>query len=214
MRFKLIIFDLDGTIVDSLADITDSFNNALHRCGRDSFSLKQVQDMIGTGVDNFLQQALGKDTDPVVFKKVHDYFIEHYRTNLGTKTRCYPGIKELLNSINGSHKMAVLSNKNGEFIHPILTNLGITDHFSACLGGDNPYGKKPSPESVNHLMAQFGVDREETLIIGDMPVDVRTGIASGVAACAVLWGYGCNNAIDQLNPQYVVSHPSEIMEIL
>ena len=159
MSFKLIIFDLDGTIIDSLADITDSFNLALADCGRDSFTLKQVKAMIGTGVDHFLIQALGENTKPDEFKLIHDLFVKHYRENLDKKTYCYPGMKDLLNSINGNRKIAVLSNKNGEFIYPILSSLGISNHFSAWLGGDNPYGKKPSPASVNHLIEQFGVKK-------------------------------------------------------
>ncbi|MCD6460508.1 HAD-IA family hydrolase [bacterium] len=214
MAFKLIIFDLDGTIINSLADITDSFNYALAECGRVPFTLTQVKQMIGTGVDNFLKQALGKNTDPAVFIRVHDYFIKHYRTNLSTKTCCYQGIKNMLCTINGNRQITVLSNKNQEFISPILSNLRISDYFSAWLGGDNPYGKKPSPESINYLINKFSVKKEETLIIGDMPVDIKTAKASGVSSCAVLWGYGCNVSIKKLSPDYIISYPREILKIL
>lgn len=214
MNYKLIIFDLDGTLIDSLADITDSFNDALIRCGRQTLTLEQVRRMIGKGVLNFLKQALGEDTPQTMFDDIHTYFLEHYMHNLSSKTYCYPGITDLLGSINSGRKMAVLSNKNTEFILPVLRTLGIDGYFSVYLGGNNPYGKKPSPAAVRIIMDQFQVTPDKTILIGDMPVDIETARNAGISSCAVCWGYGDRDELARHNPDYTVVSPDELTGLL
>lgn len=214
VAYKLVIFDLDGTLIDSLADITDSFNEALRKCGRKPLSIEQVRSMIGRGVLSFLRQALGEDTPPETFEAVHKYFVEHYAGNLSNKTIYYPGIPDMLRAIDGGRQMAVLSNKNTEFIQPVLQKLGMDSYFSIYLGGNNPYGKKPLPDAVRVIMEQCGAKPSETIIIGDMPVDIHTARSAGIACCAVFWGYGDHNDLIANKPDHTAYSPADIISIV
>jgi len=214
MKYKLLIFDLDGTLIDSIEDLTDSLNKALLKCRLRAFSVDDTKKMIGKGIIKFLEQALGAQYSKEVFDNVHEYFLDYYQDNLSNKTKCYPGICEMLGKINGSRNLAIFTNKSTRFIEPILKHLGLDRYFHTYLGGDNPHGKKPSASGVVELMNRFETTNEETLIIGDMPVDIQTGKAAGVTSCAVLWGYGQKDDLCKTFPEYVINSPDEIFDIL
>ncbi len=214
MKYDLLIFDLDGTLIDSIEDLTDSLNFALERCSLRTFPVEDTKRMIGKGIIKFLEQALNEEVSPDLFDKIHEYFLEHYTDNLSNKTKCYPGIYEMLERIDGSRNLAIFTNKTTCFVKPILTHLKLDKYFNIYLGGDNPDGKKPSASGVYKLINHFDSKPDNTLIIGDMPVDIETAKASGIKSCAVLWGYGWETDLKENNPEYMINAPNELFNII
>ena len=214
-RYKFIIFDLDGTLIDSLTDLTETLNYALRKAGKTRvYSTKETRQWVGRGIKPFLIDALGTDYSPELFKQVRENYFLHYRKNCNHKTRCYDGIPELLSQINSDRKMAVFSNKNTEFIPVLLNHFGIENYFSKYLGGDNPAGRKPAPGGVLNMMSELGVTPDETLIVGDMPVDIHTARSASIASCAVLWGYCSAAELNEHLPEHMIHTPSELLEII
>lgn len=215
MNYKLLIFDLDGTLIDSLEDLTVSLNYALTRCGIPKVTLENTKIWVGKGLARLLELSLGHQaSDERLIENIKNLFIEHYTHNLICATRCYPGIDKILNSIDENRKMAVLSNKHTQFILPILQKLEIDRYFSIFLGGDNPYGKKPSGNGVLKIMELCNMPHDSTLLIGDMPVDIETAQFAGVSSCAALWGYGSEDELKQMNPDFIVRTPDELFALL
>ena len=214
MDYKLIIFDLDGTLIDSLEDLTASLNFALDKCGLRTVSLDDTKNWIGKGLVRFLYMSIGEQVADEYFDILQQYFLEHYKQNLLNTTRCYAGIPKMLHNLDGHHKMGLFSNKHTQFIMPILNGLGIDNYFPIFFGGDNPYGRKPSSNAVLKIMEYFGVDKKETVFVGDMPVDIQTAKSAGIDVCVVTWGYGHNDQLEQLQPDFIAHSPHDLVPII
>ncbi len=172
-RLRGVIYDLDGTLVDSRADLADSVNAMLQRMGLPVRDDREVWSFVGEGAERLIRRSLG----------AHE---ERYAEVLA-KTRLYPGIEAILES--PPPLRAVLTNKPGGFARQILRGLGVDQTFRAVLGGDDA-PRKPAPDGLLRLCALLGIAPDETLMVGDSSVDLSTGKAAGVATCAVGWGLG------------------------
>jgi 2-phosphoglycolate phosphatase len=214
MSYDLVIFDLDGTLLDSLRDLTESLNHALGQCGLHPVSYEQTKIWVGKGLALFLEKALGDRYSDALFEEIKNKFLEHYAKNYFHHTHLYDGIQQLLATLDSSYKMAVCSNKHTQFIAPVLDYFQIKDYFPIFLGGDNPYGRKPEPEGIYKIIEYHNSRPEKTILVGDMQVDVLTAQSSGTASCAVLWGYGSEQELRTLKPDYVISSPGELIKIL
>ncbi|MCB1196632.1 HAD-IA family hydrolase, partial [bacterium] len=203
------------TLIDSLDDLTETINYALSQVVETrEYSRDETRRWIGKGVKRFIIDALGDKYSPQTFAKVREHYLAYYRTVMGKHTRCYDGIPELLKSINAGRKMAVFSNKNTEFIPSLLEHFELDEYFETYLGGDNPAGRKPLPGGVIQMMSQCGASAGETLIVGDMPVDILTAQAAGIDCCAVLWGYGKPDELYSCNPSHVINEPNQLAALL
>jgi phosphoglycolate phosphatase len=182
---RLAVFDLDGTLVDSLDDLHASVNHALLALGLAPRSLAEVRGFVGEGARRLLERAVAPRQD--LLEAALAAWREHYEVHLLDRTRAYPGVEAAL--AGARRTLAVLTNKPAPMARRILEGLGLAPRFAAILGGgDAP--RKPDPAGLRTLMARAGATAGETVLVGDSRVDVETGRNAGVTVVAVTWGLG------------------------
>ena len=184
---KLLIFDLDGTLVDSLQDITNAVNHAISPLGYEPLTPAKARGLVGRGITKLIGAILRDEHKPHL-PQVLDRFLDYYTEHLTVHTRPYPGVPETLHALKG-YKKAVLSNKRQALSERVLNNLGLLRHFDYVIGSDTLPEKKPSPVGVFYLLEKEGIGPSEAMIIGDSDIDIQTGRAAGVVTVAVTYGY-------------------------
>lgn len=193
-RYDLIVFDLDGTLTDSLPDIAVSVNHALVRLGLPPIDIRRVREHVGEGVRRLIARsldprgAIDAPEDTRLFGLALDLFLRHYRAHAVCWTRPYPGVVDVLDALSG-RPLAVLTNKPIEMTRRILAELSLASRFTEILGGDSLPERKPSPVGLVHLARSHGVAPRRTLMVGDSGIDMRTARAAGAGAAGVTWGY-------------------------
>lgn len=209
---KLVIFDLDGTLIDSRLDLVHSVNAMLRHFHRAELPGEVVASYVGDGVSMLVRRALGDPKDEGFVSHCLDFFLAHYREHKLDHTQVYAGIPEALKQIevNGARrKMAVLSNKPVNPSRAIVKALGLGDFFVRVYGGNSFETKKPDPLGVNTLLKETGVAREETMIVGDSSIDVLTGRNAGIATCGVTYGFA-PHTLCEVPPDVLVESPEEL----
>jgi phosphoglycolate phosphatase len=184
----LIVFDLDGTLIDSRRDLADSANQLITERGGKPLDLDDITRMVGHGAAELVQSALeasGLESTEEGLRR----FLEIYDTRMLSTTKAYPGIPQALAQLSG-HTRAVLTNKPRKPADWILTMLGLRHHFVEVIGGDGPHARKPDPAGLEHLMASHGATPAQTVLVGDSPVDVETARRAGTHCCVVSYGFG------------------------
>jgi phosphoglycolate phosphatase len=212
IEVDLIVFDLDGTLADSLPDLAKAANFACRALGLPEHAVEVIQGMIGGGEANFVRRFLGLENQEY-FDKALALYLDHYSRHLGDFTRLYPGVKETLQHF-AAKKLAVLSNKNQRLTERALEVLGILPLFRAVRGGGADLSLKPSPEPLAALLRQLGVAPGRTLMVGDKPADVLAGQGAGAHTCGVTYGYGEPAALAAAAPEFVISRITELSKIV
>jgi len=184
---KLIIFDLDGTLVDSSVDLTNALNYAIEPCSLEKLTVAQTKGLVGEGITKLLQNLLGPERLSL-HADILSKFMDYYSSHLIDHTTPYPGVTETLDSLR-DYKKAVISNKYEALSREVLKGLGLLQHFDAVLGSDSTGEKKPSPQPLLKVMQMFSCAPWETVIIGDSNFDIEAGKAAGATTCAVTYGY-------------------------
>lgn len=194
-KIKLVIFDLDGTLIDSRLDLVHSVNAALRHIGRPELPDQVIASYVGDGAPILIQRALAAEAgDEVLVRKGLEFFLSYYRAHKLDHTTVYPGVIEALtaiqNSANGTpRKMAVLTNKPVNPSRAIVQELGLGKFFFQVYGGNSFGTKKPEPEGARALLAEMGVLPEQAVMVGDSHVDIRTGLNAGVYTVGVTYGF-------------------------
>jgi phosphoglycolate phosphatase len=214
---KLLIFDLDGTLVDSRLDLANSVNGMLRYFGRPELPADLIASYIGDGAPMLVRRALGDPDDEAFLQQALEFFIAHYREHKLDTTVLYPGLLEALRAMrtmngNGERRMAVLSNKPVNPSRGIVEALGLNEFFDQVYGGNSFATKKPDPLGARVLLEEYGVQPDETLIIGDSAIDVLTGRNAGLWTCGVSYGYG-PETLAQAPPDVLVDSPHELPQV-
>lgn len=188
-KIRLVVFDLDGTLVDSKVDLANSVNHALGVFGFPSLPNETIYSYVGNGASMLIRRSLGADGKEIL-PRVLETFLDHYRGHLLDTTVPYPGVRECLSEHSGAFEMAVLTNKPIDMARTILSGLSLSRHFVDVRGGDSFGSKKPDPEGLLRIMGQRGTTPAETLMVGDSVNDILAGLGAGVATCGVTYGLG------------------------
>lgn len=198
---RLLIFDLDGTLVNTLEDITHSVNFTLGRLGRPLLPLDAVRRYVGDGAAMLLTRALGEHTD--LLDEAIGIYTVHQSRNLVVRSQLYPGVKETLEHFRNL-PMAVVTNKTLEFSEPLLEQLGIRPYFGMVLGADAGLPLKPAPDAFRKIMNSLGIAKEHTAVVGDGTTDVLAGRAAGITTCAVTYGFRTEEELRKAGPDHII----------
>jgi phosphoglycolate phosphatase len=186
----LLIFDLDGTLIDSRLDLAHSVNATRAHMGMGPLEFERVYSYVGNGAPVLIRRALGDQATEAEVEEGLEFFLEYYREHALDYTRLYPGVKESLDRLQAAGKrLAVLTNKPVRMSRAIVEGLGVDGHFFRLYGGNSFDFKKPNPIGIETLMRETGVAREATMMVGDSAVDVQTARNAQVACCGVMYGF-------------------------
>ncbi len=227
---KLVIFDLDGTLIDSRLDLVHSVNAALRHIGRPELPEDVIASYVGDGAPILIQRALGGEQVPeAVVRRGLEFFLSYYREHKLDHTTVYAGIAEALAAIRNSNdssaeagsgesgdgpprQLAVLSNKPVIPSRAIVDALGLGRFFSQVYGGNSFASKKPDPEGAHALLKEFGVPPQNSAIIGDSHVDIQTGRNAGMVTIGVTYGFA-PHTLQDAPPDVLVDHPAELAAV-
>jgi phosphoglycolate phosphatase len=219
-RVRLLVFDLDGTLIDSRLDLVHSVNATLRHMGRPELDGDVIASYVGDGAPVLVRRVLG-DADmnnEALLRDALEYFLGYYRLHKLDHTTVYEGIPETLADLalpaNGvQRRMAVLSNKPVNPSRLIVQALGLGDFFVSVYGGNSFATKKPDPLGVETILHETGVAADEALMIGDSSVDVLTGRNAGLWTCGVTYGFA-PHSLEEVAPDVLVESPRELGELL
>jgi phosphoglycolate phosphatase len=197
---RALIFDLDGTLIDSQRDLIRSVNVMLREMGRAELKEETISGYIGQGAPILVGRALGEGASEEEHQRALQFFLGYYEEHKMDTTRAYPGVAETLEELAGL-PMAILTNKPARISVRILDELGLKRYFRAIYGGNSFETKKPDPLGANTILREFGVLPHEALLIGDSEVDVQTARNAGALAAAVNYGFGAHDR---------AAHPADI----
>jgi len=222
-RIRLLVFDLDGTLIDSRLDLIHSVNATMRHIGRSELEDDVIASYVGDGAPALVRRALGNTAlgnteDEALFRAALEYFLGYYRLHKLDHTTVYDGIPETLARLaeasNGEQRlMAVLSNKPVNPSRDIVRALGLGDFFVRVYGGNSFTAKKPDPLGVQTILQETGVAAADALMIGDSSIDVLTGRNAGLWTCGVMYGFA-PHSLDEVPPDVLVETPRELGALL
>ena len=209
---ELIIFDLDGTLVDSREDVTNAVNFTLKKIGLKKKSISEISSYIGKGIEDLIRKSLGNKQE-VLLKRALSVFEEYYKEHFTDNSVLYPNVKEILEYFNNKRK-TIVTNRNYEFALLIMKTLGIYDYFENIVGGDDIGCMKPSSCPLNKSMGRLNADKEKAIIVGDMDIDILAGRRAGITTCGVTYGIGKKEDIIKAKPDFIIDDIIDLKSII
>jgi phosphoglycolate phosphatase len=214
MKYDLVIFDMDGTILDTLEDLADSLNASLAYFGYPERTLEEVRRFVGNGIRLLVERGVPAGVTEEEKDRVYKYFMGYYREHCDRKTKPYPGILKLLESLRRDGcRLAVVSNKADSAVKALAKQY-FPGMFHMALGEGAHTPKKPSPEGVAQVMEQLGVSRERSIYIGDSEVDIATARNAGLDSIIVTWGFREPDDLRQQGAEVFADTPEEIAQLI
>lgn len=213
---KLVIFDLDGTLLNTIADLAAATNQALQHYGYPAHEVEAYRFFVGNGINKLFERAL-PETEPTEenILKIRSQFVPYYDTHNADLSRPYPGIPELLRALQQKGiKIAVASNKYQAATRKLIAHYFPEINFVEVLGQREGIPAKPDPSIVNEIRIKAGVDEKETLYAGDSDVDMQTAHNAGVTAVGVAWGFRPRTELEALHPAYIIEKAEELLSLL
>jgi phosphoglycolate phosphatase len=207
---RLIAFDLDGTLIDSVPDLAVAVQRTHSDLALPIPAQEQVCDWVGNGAQVLMERALTwalqQAPDQALKKATYEAFLRHYGTAPNALTQLYPGVQTTLNALHQSgYLLALITNKPARFIAPILNHFELQSHFAYCIGGDSLAEKKPSPLPLLHVAHQLDIAPSASVMVGDSRHDIAAGRAAGFATVAVPYGYNHGEPSEHSQPDVLIS---------
>lgn len=205
-QIKAIIFDLDGTLIDSVDDLANSVNYTLGKLDLPLHTTEEIKSFVGDGVQKLIKRSLGQ-THMEKFDDAFAIFMKHYGTHCTDNTVLYPEVAETISFLAEKYSLAVLTNKSATFSHKILTALKIDSYFKEVLGGDSLPTKKPDPAGILYLADKWGLAPDQLVMVGDHATDIEVGQRAGCKTVFIEGGIGETRG---LKPDFVIKSMDEL----
>ena len=218
-ELKALLFDVDGTLVDSVPDLAYCVDEMMKSLGREPHGEAKVRDWVGNGVERLVRRALvgqleGEPPD-ADFERAYPLFLELYADNTAKRSRLYPGVREGIQAMKAAgYRLGCVTNKAAQFTEPLLRDLGIADNFEIVISGDSLPEKKPHPMPLLHGAEYFGVEPENAMMIGDSVSDVKASRAAGFQIVCMSYGYNHGEDIRRYKPDAVIDSMAELSKLL
>ncbi len=210
----LIIFDLDGTLIDSSRDLAISTNATRAHFDLPPLEPQLINSYVGNGAAVLVRKAMGNDLSEEAVDAALAYFLKFYRAHALEHTQLYSGIRDVLNTLHDrGHLLAVLTNKPRKISFDILAGLGIGQRFLCVYGGDSLTNKKPRPDGIWRIVEEVGAKLPQSLMVGDSKVDIETARNAGVQSCGVLWGFQ-PDTFKEVQPDFVIDQPDGLLRLI
>jgi len=215
---KAILFDLDGTIIDSVPDLAISINLMLKQLGRETFEEDTIRYWVGNGALVLVSRALSgstevdADLDPKLFEEAFALFSKFYLQSPAVSTQLYPNVKESLTKLHDKYTLVIVTNKAVEFVAPILKGLGIYDLFEFYIGGNSLERKKPDPMQLLYVCKRLNISVDEAVMVGDTKNDILSANSANMQSIGLTYGYNYGEPIITYHPDLIVDDFSDILK--
>lgn len=214
MKYKTVIFDLDGTLLNTLDDLRDSVNYALAKHNMPERTLDEIRRFVGNGIRKLIERSVNCDAGSPVTDAVFDDFREHYAKNCQNKTRPYDGIITMLEKLHSDgYKLAIVSNK-ADFAVKELSEHFFGELISVSVGEREGIKRKPSPDTVNEVLSKLDETPENAVYVGDSDIDIKTAANSGLKCISVLWGFRDEKFLRDNGAEMFISSPDELFDLV
>jgi phosphoglycolate phosphatase len=215
LRLALVVFDLDGTLIDSRRDLADAANALIVEHGGSPLAVDAIAGMVGEGAALLVRRALSAAGVRLDAERDLPRFLQLYDDRLLAHTVLYSGTREMLDALAAQTRLAVLTNKPQHHTDAILGGLDVARCFRWVIGGDSAYGRKPDPAGLRHLMSAAGTGPHETVMVGDSAVDLKTARAAGARICLARYGFGYRTVEGLLDgTESVIDRPSDLVSLV
>lgn len=214
MKYNTVIFDLDGTLLNTLDDLKDSINEILTKKGYEERSFEDVKRFVGNGVRNLVRLSVPETCSDDEVTVILEEFREHYKQNMQNKTRPYNGIMELLLDMHRyNYKIAIVSNKYDSAVKS-LANTYFGNLITVAIGETNEIKRKPAPDSIYTAVQELGSDLSRTVFVGDSETDVRTAKNAGIPCIGVTWGFRSREVLRAEGADFLIDTPRELLTLI
>lgn len=213
-KYDTVIFDLDGTLLNTLEDLADAVNYVMEKNGFPKRTLEEVRHFVGNGIRRLMEQAVPKHVTEEAFEQVFEEFRSYYTEHCQIKTRAYDGIMRLLNELyKKQYAMAIVSNKNHAAVCE-LNDIYFQKYINVAIGQKDGIRKKPAPDTVLQALKELKKTTENAIYVGDSEVDFATAENSGMDCVLVTWGFRTKEELAEFYPKAFINYPEELLAVL